>query len=123
MELDVGYVCGRCDTFAPFSAQRCATCGNALGFGAAPTPAVAAAEPPRDSVEEIDRLLEALEVPEVDALPAASTMAEVPGVDPALTLTEVVVEARAEPASSFVGPVRIPARLQLTEALMEPARS
>lgn len=121
MELDVGYVCGRCDTFAPFSAQRCATCGNPLGFGAAP--AVAAAEPPRDSVEEIDRILEGLEVPEMEAVPTASTTADVLGLGPAPTLTEVVVEARAEPASSFVGPVRIPARLQLTEALMEQARS
>jgi len=80
----------------------------------------------RDSSEEIDRLLEAMEVPEDDLLPMVEppSAGERPrGLDLRPPMREAVVEARAEPASSFVGPIRIPARLQLTEALMEQARS
>src|SRR5262245_48309319 len=47
METDVGFVCGRCDTFAPFDTGACAVCSAELGFprksaGAAPVAAPAA---------------------------------------------------------------------------------
>lgn len=38
MELDVGFVCGRCDAFAPLDASACPHCNAALGFGTNPAP-------------------------------------------------------------------------------------
>ena len=35
MELDVGFVCGRCDTYAPLASEACPSCGAQVGFPSA----------------------------------------------------------------------------------------
>ncbi len=112
MELDVGFVCGRCDAYAPLSAKACASCGAALGFTAEAQSADAQGgdkPPPREipSRTELEHLFgnPVFEVvPEVAAAPKADAVKE-------------------EPANLFVGPVKIPVRFVVTEALMDQARS
>ena len=113
MELDVGFVCGRCDTYAPLDARKCSCCGAALGFATtddAPGDAVAAS-PARVAPGE-RAALAALFGEQLPELP--------PVDDEALT---VPPPPRVEPQKIFVGPIKIPARFVLSEALMDQARS
>src|SRR5437868_2106427 len=95
METDVGFVCGRCDAFAPLDSASCPSCGGGLGFphrggaAAAATPAAIAPQPP--SVE-----------PLAEPDPVLSPVPEPPSV---------------------IGPLVLPAGFVLTEALMDQARS
>jgi pSer/pThr/pTyr-binding forkhead associated (FHA) protein/ribosomal protein L40E len=94
METDVGFVCGRCDAYAPLEAASCPSCGAELGFphrGAAATASPAAIAPLPTSVE------------------------------PAVVEAAPVVTPVPEPA--VVGPLVLPAGFVLTEALMDQARS
>lgn len=100
MELDVGFVCGRCDAYAPLGATTCLVCGATLGF-----------------------------------TQSGSTGAYIAGAEPAPTLpkaaqlprTGEMRVSRPEPpptqGGALVGPIRIPIRFAVTEALMEQARS
>ena len=111
MELDVGFVCGRCDAYAPLSAKACASCGAALGFTAEAQKADTRAT--RRSVTR--------EIPsrtELEHLFGDPVFDVVPPVE--APKAEAVKE---EPASLFVGPVKIPVRFAVTEALMDQARS
>lgn len=46
MESEVGYVCGRCDTFSPFDQSACGVCGASLGFPSRTPEAPKPAAPP-----------------------------------------------------------------------------
>jgi pSer/pThr/pTyr-binding forkhead associated (FHA) protein len=102
MESDVGFVCGRCDTFSGFDVTVCPTCSAELGFPRKPT---ATAAPTAPSARAPDRPAP------VPFVPASVPEAAQP--PPASDL----------PPEPVVGPVRIPAGFVLTEALMDQARS
>jgi ribosomal protein L40E len=98
METDVGFVCGRCDAFAPFDAGFCPVCGAELGF------------PQRRA--------------ETAGLAPAQPGPSAPGGSDAEAVSvtrrgETPLEEQPPP----VGPVRIPAGFVLTEALMDQART
>ncbi len=112
MEIDVGFVCGRCDTYSPLRAEVCICCGEALGFTATHDTDVRAGEQqqaPRKapSLTGLEQLFRA----RVPSVPAA--VAEGPTAD----------AVKEESANLFVGPVKLPARFVVTEALMDQARS
>jgi pSer/pThr/pTyr-binding forkhead associated (FHA) protein/ribosomal protein L40E len=47
MSLEIGIVCGRCDTYSPMGTATCAACGNDLALVAKPRPSVQMASPAR----------------------------------------------------------------------------
>lgn len=99
METDVGFVCGRCDTYAPIdSSGACPVCGAELGF-----PRRAPAVPP-------------IAPPVLD--PAAARRRGPSEPEPVVQQPEA-----PEPAEPPIGPLVVPAGFVLTEALMEQARS
>ncbi|MFO0609896.1 MAG: FHA domain-containing protein [Polyangiales bacterium] len=113
MELDVGFVCGSCDAFAPFSARECPSCGVALGFTTTEdTGAQRWVKPPTP------RGGSALEGIFGDLVPNPSASFKRP--DLGLPRAPAVSPA---PEKIFVGPVKIPARFAVSEALMDQARS
>ncbi|MBL8603778.1 MAG: FHA domain-containing protein [Myxococcales bacterium] len=160
MDLDVGYVCGRCDSYAPLDAVRCVTCGAALGFGpkaraSSTQNAALKVEPPQapagaargapDSLPSLDAAFVDLDAPgavaqggaaraaqssensRVSQSGGAERLLDLPSLERAL---ESVLpppgetrDTRQATPGGFVGPVRLPVRFQLTEALMEQARS
>jgi len=110
MELDVGFVCSRCDTYAPLGAKRCDRCGEPLEFPSRTTAAGSTHAPTE------------VKAPTNPMLPALETVfdAVLPGV------AAKTIEDERPPEDTqklFIGPVRIPARFRVTEALMEQARS
>jgi pSer/pThr/pTyr-binding forkhead associated (FHA) protein len=116
MEIDVGFVCGNCDSFAPMGASACPACAHALGF-VAPAPVIA---PPApffvDAPAAVDDVLGDEPLPAID--PELDKM-----LDAALpSLAEVALPVE-EPQKPPVGPFKIPVRFALTEALMDQARS
>lgn len=190
MDLDVGYVCGKCDAYAPLGAARCPSCDAALGFGAplpepgaiaaslstttprshlgtAPTageksdprpsrvgktpppipppvpsptstggsffdtPATAKAEPRPDALAETREAgrRPARPRPGERARQPTAPLGREPAGLPSLDFDETPTPqgeggaGRRDPAGPVVGPVRIPVRFQLTEALMEQARN
>lgn len=110
MELDVGFVCGRCDAYAPLGATACASCGEALGFEP-PRPAPVAVAAPAPAAKPSSP-----RAPLPDLALGLGSMPELPAFDTAFEGDE------AEPAV-FVGPVHIPARFVVTEDLMDQARN
>lgn len=116
MDLDVGYVCSHCDTYAPLGASRCPRCARPLGFDEPPrTPSFRVPMPEPAPVAD-----EAIEVDvESEALPSLGEVLE-----PTFpSLGEALPPPRPEPAGPPVGPHRIPLRFAPTEALMDQARS
>src|SRR5262249_12409150 len=50
METDVGFVCGRCDAYAPFETTVCPSCGADLGFARqGPSPGAGVPMPAADA--------------------------------------------------------------------------
>ncbi len=90
MELDVGFVCGRCDAFASLESGTCPACGCLLGFA---------------PVGELHPLAQALTVPsEVFAsLSSTADSQRSPPVGPVcLPIGFVLTEALMEQARSYV---------------------
>ncbi len=112
MEIDVGFVCGRCDAYAPLGAKACTSCGEALGFTTEPA----------GGDSRVAR-------PKLPRRAPARAGHEPVAVPPTPVASAQVAEVRSsgarkdEPANQFVGPVKIPARFAVTEALMDQARS
>lgn len=115
MDLDVGYVCGQCDCYAPLGAAQCPRCASPLGFEAQAEPID---EPGGEAEEPIAVADDALE--ELDALPAIDDHVLEPTFP---SLVDVAQSPRTQPAIPPVGPHRIPTRFVPTEALMDQARS
>lgn len=120
MEIDVGFVCGNCDTFAPLGADKCPSCAKALSFREAREgPAADVAKSPTffvDAPAAVDDLHGDDALPAID--PDLDSM-----LDQALpSLAEVALPAEEAPKPP-VGPFKIPVRFALTEALMDQARS
>ncbi len=146
MELDVGYVCGKCDAYAPLGDELCPSCSATLGFGnEAPergvtTATVAASKtagqppsPKQTGGGFFDPLPQKQTADERGRPPAGAKEREPPRA-PSLPSIDAVLEsnlpsmaetpaARRETVSGVIGPVRIPVRFQVTEALMEQARN
>jgi len=112
MELDVGFVCGSCETFAPFSARECPSCGVALGF-----------EAPEDTGAGRREIAS----PPKPGSPLEGLFGElVPNPSASFNRADLhlqKVEVPSPPDKIFVGPVKIPARFAVSEALMDQARS
>lgn len=113
MELDVGFVCGSCDAFAPFSARVCPSCGAALGFTT--TEDTGAQRRNSRSTPGSPASLEGL-FGEVLQDPSSSFRRSDLGIHRAPPVAPA-------PEKIFVGPVKIPARFVVSEALMDQARS
>lgn len=113
MELDVGFVCGHCDAYAPLGTVSCTQCGNALGFDPLPAEPVSPTAPTSPALGVRSTPPRA---PLPDLALGLGSMPELPAFDQAFE------GAEQEPAV-FVGPVHIPARFVVTEELMEQARN
>lgn len=122
MEIDVGFVCGTCDAFAPLAASECPSCAAALGFDEVP----GAPEAPLNPVSLQGFFVDS--PAPLDDLPAEEPL---PAIDPDLdamldqalpSLAEAALSTE-EPPRPPVGPFKIPVRFALTEALMDQARS
>jgi pSer/pThr/pTyr-binding forkhead associated (FHA) protein len=113
MELDVGFVCGRCDTYASYNARVCSLCGDPLEF-----PRTANEPQKKKTGRTRQDTGSAIKLERVFGAPvpgASKSFVDIPKVE-----SNVVKE---ESANLFVGPVKIPARFVVTEALMDQARS
>jgi pSer/pThr/pTyr-binding forkhead associated (FHA) protein len=112
MELDVGFVCASCDAFAPFTTRLCPSCGAPLGFTTGDD--VVGTLPPRRPSS-----------PKVLAATGERALDPIPDV-PSRPSDRALLQAAAgssTPDKIFVGPVKIPARFAVSEALMDQARS
>ena len=122
MELDVGFVCGTCDAFAPMAASECPSCASALRFEAPPP---RAEEAPRPAISQgffVDTPAALDDLPGEEPLPAIDPELDAM-LDQALpSLAEAALPVE-EPPRPPVGPFKIPVRFALTEALMDQARS
>jgi ribosomal protein L40E len=122
MELDVGFVCGTCDAFAPMAASECPSCASALGFEAPPTRAETTAKPAISQGFFVDTPAALDDLPGEEPLPAIDPELDAM-LDQALPSFAEVALPVEEPPRPPVGPFKIPVRFALTEALMDQARS
>lgn len=122
MELDVGFVCGTCDAFAPMAATECPSCATSLRFDAPPAAATPPANPAIsqgffvDAPAALDEPLREEPLPTID--PELDAM-----LDQALPSLDEVALPFDDAPQPPVGPFKIPVRFALTEALMDQARS
>ena len=115
MDLDVGYVCSHCDSYAPLGATQCPRCARPMVFDERPSlPFKVPMPAPVPVVDEPGD-----EPIEVEPLPSPDQSLE--PTFPALG--EAIPPPRPEPAGPPVGTHRIPLRFAPTEALMDQARS
>ncbi len=128
MDLDVGYVCSECDSYAPLGARLCPRCGASLGFD---EPAPAAAAPAVSERAVPERVVTAPVAVPFETSPRGAPVLSSPprpSLDRVLDLSlpalgDSARVVRSERAVPPVGPHRIPTRFVPTEALMEQARS